>query len=89
MFKLMGALFLAFALNACTTFGPYTATSNPVGNKKGQACYSSIFGIPLGGLDVSIYKAAKNGGIKKISTVDTETFFALIYNKRCTIVRGR
>ena len=81
----MGLLFAS-----CTTIRPITATSNNVGNKKGEACHATILGfIPISGDDVSIYKAAKNGGIKQISTVDSEAFWALIYNKFCTVVRGR
>ena len=80
----------ALAFTSCTTVAPITATSNVIGSTKGEACYTNLFGfIPLSGNDVSIYKAAKTGGVKQISTVDAEVFWSGIYNKYCTVVRGK
>ena len=87
--KRLASVICAVALTSCTTVAPISATSNPVSSTKGEACYKNLFGfIPLSGNDVSIYKAAKAGGVKKIATVDRELFFSGIYNSSCTIVRG-
>ena len=79
-------LFSLVLLYSCSH--PITATSNKVGEAKGVACTKNImFIIPLS-LDNSIYTAAKNGDIEKISTVDSKSFYTGIYNQNCTIVRG-
>ena len=68
---------------------PIGATSHKIGSKKGVACAEYLFGvIPLAQKDNSIYAASKNGGIKKISTIDTDNLITGFYNKYCTIVRG-
>ena len=65
-----------------------TATSNPVGTKVGT---SEAFGI-LGLINVgnaSIQKAARDGGITKISHVDVKTTGVLgIFTKYKTLVYG-
>jgi hypothetical protein len=87
--KLFVALTAALFLTSCSTVGPITATSNPVGSQKGESCRANILGIiPISGTDTSIYKAAREGGVKKIATVDYEGFFAGIYNSYCTVVHG-
>ena len=80
-------------LSSCTVTMPLAATSNPVGSKVGISKATGYFG-PVGmGLyfnqDYSIQTAAKNGGIKKISTVDVRTtnVLNLIYTYE-TIVTG-
>ena len=52
---------------------PVTATSNPVGSKVGTAKATTYFYFIAFNQDASIQTAAKNGGIKKISTVDMKT----------------
>ena len=88
---LMSALVLALALSACTTVSPVCATSNPVGAKVGEASASVILGIipiPLN-QDTGIQKAAANGNISKISTVDYKmTTIAGIFTTYSTIVTG-
>ncbi len=81
------------ALTSCSVVMPVTATSNPVGSKVGIAQATGYLG-PIGmGLyfnqDASIQTAAKNGGIKKISTVDMKmtNTLNLIYTYE-TIVTG-
>ena len=75
-------------VSACSTSRPISATSNTLGNSKGVACAVNVLGfIPLD-TDASIFKAAQNGNIRKISTVDYEGFYSGFYNKDCTIVRG-
>lgn len=76
---------LAFAVSCAH---PITATSNEVADSEGKACARNIlFIIPLS-LDNTIYSAAKDGEIKKISTVDASSFYTGIYNQSCTIVHG-
>ena len=69
----MKKLFLALAaglfMASCSTTAPITATSNPVGNKCGEASTTRILNFG-GSADVGINKAAKNGGITRISHVD-------------------
>ncbi len=79
---------MALALVSCSTTTPFAATSNPVGNKMGKSQITYILGFPVAN-DAGIYKAAKNGGISKISTVDikTTTIGGFYYNID-TIVSG-
>ncbi|MGC9331760.1 MAG: TRL-like family protein [Bacteroidales bacterium] len=64
----MGALF-----TSCSLTMPVNATSNPVGSKVGTSTATGYFGVLFFDQDASIQKAAQNGGIKKISTVDLKT----------------
>lgn len=65
-----------------------SATGNPSGPKRGEACATSILGI-VGTGDASAATAAANGGITKVSVVDTDVFGILgIYAKYCTVVHG-
>ncbi len=81
-------LSLSLFVASCSSHRPITATSNKVGEIKGEACSRNIlFIIPLSNNE-SIYEAAKNGEISEISTVDRETFVSLIYNSFCTVVHG-
>ena len=75
-------------LQSCSTARAITATSNPIAKKSGTACAANILGIIPLSLDSSIYTAAKNGGIQKISTVDYTGFHSIFYNKNCTTVHG-
>lgn len=82
---LCAALFVS-----CTTVAPFDATSNPVGQKVGEASASYLFGIiPLGSSDTGIQKAAKNGGISEISTVDVKTMEGIFVRKVTTVVTGK
>lgn len=75
---------------SCTSVAPMAATSNNVGAKCGTATETRILGIfPFAG-DHGIDAAAKNGGIKKISHVDVETYniFGYLYTKTTTKVYG-
>lgn len=75
-------------LASCSTTTPITATSNPVGNKCGEASAIRILGFG-GSSNIGINKAAKNAGITKISHVDYSTFsFLGIYRKYTTRVYG-
>jgi hypothetical protein len=79
---------IALALTSCSTTTPFAATSNPVGSKMGKSEVTYIIGFPINN-DAGIYKAAKNGGISKISTVDIKyTGFGGFYMNWDTIVTG-
>ncbi len=70
MFAAMFAVVLLLA--SCSVTLPVNATSNPVGSKVGTSKATGYFGILFFGQDASIQKAAKDGGITKISTVDVK-----------------
>ncbi len=83
------ALFIALTLSACSITMPVDATSNPVGSKVGKATGNTFLGVLAFGVDVSIQKAAKNGGITKISTVDIQRDDILgLYQTYTVIVTG-
>lgn len=90
MKKLLTVLFASAILFAsCSTIVPVCATGNAVGSKVGESTGTYLFGyLPLGDIDVSIKKAAENGGISKISTVDQKTTISVFTTKVTTIVTG-
>lgn len=77
-----------FALASCSSTMPVAATANPVGNKCGVAKSTSVlcFG---GSSNTGINKAAKNGGITRISHVDyfTKSYLGIV-NIKGTRVYG-
>jgi len=60
-------------MTSCALTLPVNATSNAVGSKVGTAKATGYFGFLFFNQDASIKKAAKAGGISKISTVDIKT----------------
>jgi hypothetical protein len=64
------------------------ATSNPTGPRKGKSCAKFVFGFNTSGTEM-ISKAAFEGSIKRIATVDRSTsgFFPFVWTK-CTVVTG-
>lgn len=79
--KLMTATLFAAAcmLCSCSITTPVAATSNPIGSKVGTAKSTQIIGFFPDGGDMSIKKAAKNGGITKVSTVDFKQSMVFLY----------
>lgn len=74
-------------LVSVTTVGQ-TATSNPIGTKVGTSEAYGILGLVNAG-NASIQKAAKDGGITKISHVDVKTLGILgVFTQYKTIVYG-
>lgn len=69
--KLFMACGLLLCATSCAKTYPGAVTSNPVGNKCGVAKATTILGIFGGSSDCGINAAAKNGGITRISHVDT------------------
>jgi len=70
---------VACMLWSCSITTPVAATSNPIGSKVGSAKSTSILGFFPDGGDMSIKKAAKNGGITKVSTVDFKQSMVFLY----------
>lgn len=89
-FRVLGAAFIAAAfLSSCTMVMPAAATSNAMGSKVGSATQTVILGLSFG-QDGSVAKAAKEGGITKISTVDVKhTNYLMLFQTYETIVTGK
>lgn len=80
-------------LSSCAVSGPTTVpqalvTKNEVGTKEGVSERKIWLGIWLGTTDLSITKAAKNGNITKIATVDSEIEGGFLSTTYRTIVTG-
>lgn len=72
--KIFGLLIVAVSvMSGCALTMPVNATSNPVGTKVGVAKATGYLGVLFFNQDASIKKAAENGGITRISTVDVKT----------------
>ena len=69
--KFLTAVAVLLAASSCAKTMPGAVTSNPVGNKCGVAKATTILTIFGGSSDCGINAAAKNGGITRISHVDT------------------
>jgi hypothetical protein len=81
----IGTLLLA---SGCSITMPVCATSNPVGSKVGKAKANIVLGLSFNA-DASIQRAAQNGNITKISTVDIKNVNVLgIYRSHKCIVTG-
>jgi hypothetical protein len=90
-FKTIAAMFAVVAMmSSCALTLPVTATSNPVGSKVGTAKATGYLGAIFLNQDASIQKAAKNGGITEISTVDIKksSMLGIIVSYE-TIVTGK
>jgi ABC-type glycerol-3-phosphate transport system substrate-binding protein len=71
------SLAVLFAVAACSTTvtAPVEATNNPIGSKVGEQSETVHYGwLPRfnESWDASAYKAAQNGGITRIATVDVQ-----------------
>ena len=78
---------LAVTLASCSVTYPGVATGNTA-EKEGVSEKTVWFGIALKPVDVSIEKAAKNGKITKVSTVDFQVKQGLFTKTYKTIVTG-
>ena len=70
MKKVFLILAAALLLTSCAITLPVNATSNEVGSKVGMSKATGYLNVLWFDQDASIQKAAKQGGITKISTVD-------------------
>ena len=77
------------AMSSCTVGYPVLTTDNAIGSKVGESSYSVVLGtfITKGG-DASIQKAAANGDITKIATVDFVVKGGLFKQTVSTVVTG-
>lgn len=88
-FQLTALALIALAFIGCSTVRPFTATSNSIGQKTGQASAFYLFGyIPMGDADAGIVAAAKKGGIRTISVVDQKVTIGFLGTTVTTIVNG-
>ncbi len=78
---------LGVLLTSCSVSYPGVITGNKA-VKEGVSEKTIWFGIALTPVDVSIESAAKNGGIKKVATVDYEISKGLFRTTYKTIVTG-
>jgi hypothetical protein len=91
IYKTIFAGAIALTMASCSVSGPILVTDNPGGKsaKTGEASYKIILGFirPMNA-DISIKKAAENGKITKISTVDSKVKGGLFVTTYSTIVTG-
>lgn len=89
MKKIYFSILIAAGLlaSSCSVTVPVAATSNKI-VKEGVAERKIWFGLAFGHTNVGIEQAAKNGGIKKIATVDYSVKRGLFSTKYKTIVTG-
>jgi len=87
MKKILYLGILGVALTSCSVTYPGIATGN-VREKEGVSQKTIFLGIALKPVDVSIEKAAKNGKITKIATVDHQVSYGLFTTTYKTIVTG-
>ena len=73
MQKLLLFSIVSLFFTSCALTLPVTATSNQVGDKVGMSKAQGYLGFLWFDQDASIQKAAKNGGITTISTVDIKS----------------
>jgi hypothetical protein len=73
---------------ACSSRGPIMATGQAMGDKTGKTCAHHVLTLNVWG-DNDIYGSAKQAGIDRISTVDSEVVnYLWVYQQKCTVVRG-
>jgi hypothetical protein len=86
--KTLIAGFIVVSLTACSVAGPLFVTDNPAGSKTGESSYRALGGFALDGGNAGIAKAAENGKITKISTVDQRVESGLLITRVITVVTG-
>jgi hypothetical protein len=88
IFNIIIVAAMGLSLAACTTVIPGMATRNSIGTKVGTAERTVFLGLAFGHTDLGIEKAAKNGGITKVATVDRSITGGLFSKTYKTIVTG-
>ena len=73
---------------SCTVMLPVAATSNPIGSKNGESTAIGIGPTIWIKGNASIQKAAKNGNITKVSTVDVQRTYILFIEIIKTKITG-
>lgn len=87
MKKVLLTFSAALMLSSCALTLPVTATSNEVGSKVGMSKATGFLNVLWFDQDASIQKAAKQGGITKISTVDLKqtNMLGIIQTYECIV----
>lgn len=87
MKKVLLSMSAALLLTSCAVTLPVNATSNEVGSKVGMSKATGYLSVLWFDQDASIQKAAKQGGITKISTVDLKStdLLGLIQTYECIV----
>lgn len=86
---LLLVLVAVLLMNACAYNRPIAATSNPIGSKVGTYTQIGILYFPpFYNNDSAIIKAAENGGITNISTVDYNVRWMILWYEYETVVTG-
>ena len=87
--KLFAGAIIVSTLSSCAVSAPLMVTANKRGEKVGEASYKTIFGIQMGlDAETGVIAAAKNGGIKKVATVDQTVKGGLFISTVTTVVTG-
>lgn len=81
--QLLLAGLLVAGMSSCVVYESHQVTGNGIGTKKGVT-KSKIFGST----DIGVLRAAKNGKINKIATVDISTKMYLIFPITTVTVHG-
>jgi len=75
-------------LASCSVSGPLMVTNHTVGSKRGEASRKIFLNFTFGHTDLGLITAAKEGGVKKIATVDWKVKGGLFSTTYSTIVTG-
>ena len=86
----ISSLGFAIGLTSCSLTQPIAATANPVGKKVGHSQAMGILMFPpfIGKGNSGIQKAAEDGKISQISTVDFTTNYFILWNTKVCTVTG-
>lgn len=87
IFSILIVAFTLVSMTACSVSAPILVTDN-TNEKTGTASYKTILGFPPKTADASIAKAAENGGITKVTSVDYKVKWGLFKTTYTTIVTG-
>jgi hypothetical protein len=79
---------VASILASCSVAGPLMVTNHTIGSKRGEASRKIFLNITFGHTDLGAITAAKNGGLKKIATVDWKVKGGVFSKTYYTTVTG-
>jgi len=79
---------VASILASCSVAGPLMVTNHTIGSKRGEASRKIFLNITFGHTDLGAITAAKNGGVKKIATVDWKVKGGMFSKTYYTTVTG-
>lgn len=86
--KIIAVGLLTFSVASCSVSYPVAVTNNPVGPKRGVAMRKIFLGIAFGHTDLGAIKAAKQGGITKVGSIDFKVYGGIFKKTYTTIVTG-